>query len=177
MIAADDVRTYVCTALERVEGSPFPFAPFSPAATALVAGRILGCPSTTLAVISPRDELFAGVATPFDVGLRPTTLSHMVLLEGREIIVPDAQNDARFCALLQVILFPHARFLAGFPLMGRKNQLIGAMTLVDYEPRPHPNARDCDDVRHLAKATAYALDEHMTACQARTAAHRALDRV
>jgi len=128
-----------------------------PQRTARVAGRLLGCPTASITEITPVDPIF-GMARGLDEAPgQPRTFAGAVIEARETIVVCDATRDPRFRNLLQVVMFPHARFLAGFPLAGPGGALVGALTLADYRPREAPPAREIDDVEHLARLVALGL--------------------
>jgi GAF domain len=77
-------------------------------------------------------SIAGGVAhdIPRDVAFCDETVRVNTLL-----LVPDARTDGRFAANPFVLGEPHIRFYAGFPLHGRRGWNIGALDIVDSEPR------------------------------------------
>lgn len=69
-------------------------------------------------------------ATPRAVGF----CAH-AMLEPQPMVVPNASQDARFADNPFVTGELHLRFYAGVPLHGPKGKGIGALSLVDIEPR------------------------------------------
>jgi hypothetical protein len=58
------------------------------------------------------------------------------LMETRaDLVVPDLRLDARFAQHPLVTRFPHLRFYAGVPLMTPDGYLLGALEVLDWEPR------------------------------------------
>jgi PAS domain S-box-containing protein len=61
--------------------------------------------------------------------------THAIQEPATLFIVPDATNDARFCANPAVTGEPHLRFYAGAPLVLRGGQAVGTLCVADYFPR------------------------------------------
>jgi PAS domain S-box-containing protein len=58
------------------------------------------------------------------------------------MVVPDAQNDPRFAANSLVRGDPHIRFYAGAPLVLTGGHRIGALCIIDSQPRKNFSQRD-----------------------------------
>lgn len=146
-IAAEDVWPFVPTP---PSGPPRP----DPRVTARIAAGILGCPTAQLTCIYPADPVFRFARS---TRLNGDTFAHAVILRRERQIVSDATKDERFAGLLQVALYPKARFLAGFPLFSPAGILCGALTLMDYAPHPPPDRRLVGQVEHLAELISFNL--------------------
>lgn len=121
------------------------------------AGRLLECPTATLTCVNPTDPVLRRASGRGDVGLAVTSFANAIILQRRREIVPDATQDPRFADLLEVTLFPKVRFLAGFPLLRPDGDILGALTLIDYRPRPMPDLFIVRQVERLAESIAAAL--------------------
>jgi len=117
------------------------------------AARILRCPTAGLS----RPPRTGRVCTHQSVAI--TSFADAIIIGGRREIVTDASQDERFRHLLQVALFPKARFLAGFPIVGRDSTILGAITFADYAPRPSPSAEEIAEVNQLAGSIAFLLSD------------------
>ncbi len=150
-VAADDVRPWL----------PVPTAAWSrrndPRLATFAAGRLLECPTATLTCVEPTDPVLRRASGRGDVGLAVTSFANAVILQRRREIVPDATADPRFANLLEVTLFPKIRFLVGFPLLRPDGRILGALTLIDYKPRPAPDLFILRRVEQLADTIADAL--------------------
>lgn len=71
------------------------------------------------------------------------------------LVVPDALLDARFRNHPLVVGEPHLRFYAGFPLVDGQGFRLGALCVMDSEPR---RLRECE-MRALEELTAIAAEE------------------
>lgn len=69
-----------------------------------------------------------------------------VILSTRPIVVHDAIDDARFRGNPLVIVEPHVRFFAGYPLYGPDGSRLGTFAIADRLPRDMSD----DDMRLLA---------------------------
>lgn len=146
-LAAECVRPYE----SHFDADP---APPDPRVTARLAASILACPTAQLTCVYPRDPVFRRARS---TRLTASTFANAIILGRRREIVGDATRDARFADLLQVRLFPRARFLAGFPLLSPAGAILGALTLTDYIPRPQPERANLRKVEHLAQLIALRL--------------------
>lgn len=150
-VAADDVRPWFAAR------GQLTCSEADPRETARAAGRLLDCPSSAVTCVNPVDPVFRRAGGRGDVALTERSFANAVILAGRREIVPDATLDPRFKDLLQVILFPKARFFAGFPLFGARGEVLGALTLVDYVPHEEPDAAVIAEVERLADVISIAL--------------------
>jgi hypothetical protein len=82
-----------------------------------------------------------GVAVASHVGLyladlpRHLTFCQALLDAGGRLLVPDLCLDPRFQHHPLVTRFPHLRFYAGVPLLTADGYLLGALEVMDWEPR------------------------------------------
>jgi sigma-B regulation protein RsbU (phosphoserine phosphatase) len=103
--------------------------------TELVAD-VFGVPMVFLTLVDGDRQWFKSTyginveATPRDVGF----CAH-AMLEPQPMVVPNATKDVRFADNPFVTGEFHLRFYAGVPLHGPKGKGIGALALVDTEPR------------------------------------------
>jgi GAF domain-containing protein len=103
--------------------------------TDLVAD-VFGVPMVFLTLVDGDRQWFKSTyginveATPRDVGF----CAH-AMLEPQPMVVPNATKDPRFADNPFVAGEFHLRFYAGVPLHGPRGKGIGALSLVDTEPR------------------------------------------
>ena len=150
-VAADDVRPWFATRGRLTCSDP------DPKEAARAAGHLLRCPTVNITWVNPVDPIFRRAGGRGDVALTERSFANAIILSGRRQIVPDATRDPRFKDLLQVILFPKARFFAGFPLFGAQQEVLGALTLVDYVPHREPDPAVVDEAEQLARLIAVAM--------------------
>ncbi len=74
------------------------------------------------------------------------------ICQDEPLVVRDAKNEPRFCALPQVALPPHFRFYAGVPLKDRLGNNVGALCCQDFEPRS-PTDEQISALQHLTRLT------------------------
>ncbi len=67
---------------------------------------------------------------------RPTSFCAHAMLERAPMVVPDTTLDPRFADNPLVIGEPRVRFYAGAPLVSSEGTPLGALCVIDLEPRP-----------------------------------------
>ncbi|QNA97911.1 GAF domain-containing protein [Massilia sp. Se16.2.3] len=77
------------------------------------------------------------------------------ILRDEPMVVPDARLDARFAASPLVTGAPYVRFYAGVPLRDAHGYRLGALCVMDHEPR---RLRE-REMRALGELAAIAMDE------------------
>lgn len=92
---------------------------------------------------------------PRDVGL----CSHTILKPDELLYVPDATKDARFADNPLVVGEFGLRFYAGFPILGPSGHALGAICVIDRQPRVLED-RLLDQLRKLALAIGGAIKLH-----------------
>jgi diguanylate cyclase (GGDEF)-like protein len=101
-----------------------------------LARRALEVPIAAITVVKNDRQWFKSVA-----GLQVTelpmskSLCAEVIREGKQIIVPDAQDDLYLMSNPLVCNKPHIRFYAGFPIRDSDSQTIGTFCVMDTKPR------------------------------------------
>ncbi|WP_294393289.1 GAF domain-containing protein [uncultured Sphingomonas sp.] len=95
---------------------------------------------TPIAAISviDRDRQWFVARTGLLVEETPRAMSfcaHAVHRPGEPLVVPDATADWRFQGNPLVTSSPHIRFYAGVPLVDRTGYALGALCIIDAEPR------------------------------------------
>jgi hypothetical protein len=102
-----------------------------------LAKRLFDVPTVAVNLIDD-DRLFVksavgfepSASVPRDIAFCPRTVE-----TGAALVVPDATEDAAWAANPLVTGDPHIRFYAGRPLAGPNGQVVGALCLVDQQPR------------------------------------------
>jgi hypothetical protein len=102
-----------------------------------LAKRLFDVPTVALNLIDD-DRLFtksavgheAGSSTPRDITFCPRTIDTR-----RPLIVPDARRDPDWAEHPLVAGSPHVRFYAGSPLASPGGEIVGALCLIDQQPR------------------------------------------
>jgi hypothetical protein len=72
----------------------------------------------------------AGLSLPIDLAFCPRTVDTR-----RALVVPDTRADSEWAAHPLVTDDPHIVFYAGRPLAGPSGQVVGALCLIDQQPR------------------------------------------
>lgn len=73
------------------------------------------------------------------------------------LVVPDAGRDRRFQGNPLVTGAPHIRFYAGAVLVSAEGQPLGALCVIDPDPRPDLSAEEREDLRAMARDVIAAL--------------------
>lgn len=81
---------------------------------------------------------------------RHLTFCNTLLETGSDLLVPDLRLDARFQQHPLVTRFPNVRFYAGVPLLTADGYLLGALEVMDWEPRVL-EARQWEALQALAR--------------------------
>ena len=101
------------------------------------AARDYGVPIALVSIIDRRREYFAA-RTGFDLAEVPredALCLHAIKRPGEPTIAPDAREDRRFADNAFVIGPPYVRFYAAVPLLDRAGYALGALCIIDPEPR------------------------------------------
>ncbi|MEM6762762.1 MAG: GAF domain-containing protein [Pseudomonadota bacterium] len=138
--------------------APSPYQLADPWRIADIAAKLLGCASASIHLSRPFDPVFSLAVERFVGAPSPGTLAHKVLEHQERIVISDSLHDARGLDLIEAMAFPQARFLMGEPLrVPSGNQLVGALCLINYEPRTEPTMAELEDVACLAEVIAVQL--------------------
>jgi len=104
------------------------------------AARIFRVPIAAISVIDHQRQWFAA-RTGLEVSETPRSQSfcaQAIHRPGEPMIVTDAANDPRFSNNPLVNAAPNIRFYAGMPLVDRNGYALGALCVIDTEPRALP---------------------------------------
>ena len=93
---------------------------------------------------------------------REVSFCAYTILSKDVLVVEDARRDGRFADNPLVTGAPGLRFYAGAPLIGADGQALGALCLLDFEPRPFPPARQAA-LRDLAASVVSEMELRLTA--------------
>lgn len=103
-----------------------------------LAGFIFHVPIAAVGLLDERRLWFkARIGFDFDELPRDAVICAHTILEPEILVVPDAQADPRFADCPHVSGPPGIRFYAGVPLLTREGHALGALCVVDTEPRFH----------------------------------------
>ena len=101
-----------------------------------LATQVTDCPIALLSLVTARRQWLksrVGINLP-EMARDDAFCSHTINQSG-PLVVPDALLDARFLHNPLVVGEPHLRFYAGFPLVDEKGFRLGALCVMDREPR------------------------------------------
>jgi GAF domain-containing protein len=104
------------------------------------AARIFRTPIAAISVIDQQRQWFAA-SQGLEIRETPRSQSfcaHAIHRPGEPMVVTDARDDPRFAANPLVLDDPNIRFYAGVPLVDRNGYALGALCIIDIEPRQLP---------------------------------------
>ena len=104
------------------------------------AAKIFQAPIAAISIIDGQRQWFAA-SQGLDVAETPRSQSfcaHAIHRPGEPLVVLDAAHDPRFAANPLVTDDPGIRFYAGVPLIDRMGYALGALCVIDTNPRPAP---------------------------------------
>jgi excisionase family DNA binding protein len=121
-----------------------------------LATQLTDCPIALLSLVTARRQwLKSRVGFDLPQTAREDAFCSHTIAQDRPLVVPDALLDARFRHNPLVTGEPHLRFYAGFPLVDAKGFRLGALCVMDREPR---RLRE-REMRALGELTAIAAEE------------------
>jgi excisionase family DNA binding protein len=121
-----------------------------------LATQVTDCPIALLSLVTARRQWFksrAGTVLP-QTAREDAFCSHTITQDG-PLVIPDTLLDARFKDNPLVAGAPHVRFYAGFPLVDGAGFRLGALCVMDREPRRLRQR----ELRALGELTAIAAEE------------------
>ncbi len=101
------------------------------------AARLCDTPAAAISLVEAERQVFLAreglnmAETP-----RSTSLCAFTMMQGNVLEVPDASGDARFADFAVVRGEDHLRFYAGAPLVSSEGAPLGALCVIDTDPRP-----------------------------------------
>ena len=102
----------------------------------LLAAHICGTPMAAITFVDADRQWFKSrIGLPTSETPRSVAFCSHAIQHAGIMIVPDAQQDDEFRANPQVTGDPHIRFYAGAPLLTREGLAVGALCVIDSEPR------------------------------------------
>ncbi|GAA1611232.1 GAF domain-containing sensor histidine kinase [Actinoplanes couchii] len=127
-----------------------------------LAASMFDTPISAVSLIDRDRQWFAGshgiadAQTPLDV-----SFCRYLVPDGEPMIVPDATRDSRFRDYPNVTGAPNIRFYAGAPIVDEQGHVLGALCVVDDEPR-EIDSRQIDDLVMFAGQAAVHLNSIRT---------------
>jgi excisionase family DNA binding protein len=121
-----------------------------------LAAQVTDCPMALITLLTSERQWFkarTGLSTP-ETARESAFCSHAILQAG-PFMVEDARRDPRFEANPLVTGEPHIRFYGAFPLLNADGLPLGALCVLDREPR---RLRD-KEIKALGELAAIASDE------------------
>jgi diguanylate cyclase (GGDEF)-like protein len=121
-----------------------------------LAARLSGAPIGIMSVVSERQvfmkSTYGAKQAGIELGqpLRDYWFCSHVVASGRPLVVTNAPEDPRFRSILLVTAEPGLRFYAGVPVHAPGGDIIGALAVLDIEPREFP-ASEVSALEDLAR--------------------------
>ena len=101
-----------------------------------LAARLFAAPIATISVVGERKTWFKSrVGTELNETAREDGFSSTVIEQSGPLVVPDALADPRFARCAMVTNAPYVRFYAGTAIRSPDGAKIGALSIIDNEPR------------------------------------------
>ncbi|KWV91592.1 sensor histidine kinase [Erythrobacter sp. YT30] len=101
------------------------------------AAHLCETPSAAVSLVEAERQVFiAHEAMEVDETPRSTSLCAHAMLQGGVLEVRDCSKDPRFADFESVTGESHLRFYAGAPLISTEGAPLGALCVIDTEPRP-----------------------------------------
>ena len=103
---------------------------------AWLAGEVTGCPIALVTLVTARRQWFKSrIGIAMAESPREDAFCRYTIEQDGPLVVLDAQLDRRFRESALVRGEPQVRFYAGFPLADRHGHRLGALCVMDREPR------------------------------------------
>jgi signal transduction histidine kinase len=116
-----------------------------------LASNVCATPMSLVSLLDADRQWFkARVGTDLTESSRELSFCSHAILGGDLLVVPDATRDARFADNPMVTAAGGIRFYAGAPLITTDGQALGALCVVDQEPR-NLNVEQLQALRALAR--------------------------
>jgi class 3 adenylate cyclase len=103
-----------------------------------LAAQICGCPIGSISFIDDdRQWLKAKYGLPSEITDTPrgAAVCSTTICGAELLVVPDLTQDPRFVRAAVVVDDPHCRFYCGVPLITDQGYALGALCVMDFEPR------------------------------------------
>ena len=127
---------------------------------ARIASLTFDVPVSLVTMLDEENQFFCGVhGTDLTGTPRAESFCNHTVRRDEVLVVPDALADPRFRDLPLVVNPPHLRFYAGAPVSAPGGKYIGALCILDIQPRDL-DARQRSVLRDLADLVEAELEHH-----------------
>lgn len=127
---------------------------------ARIASLTFDVPVSLVTMLDEDNQFFCGVhGTDLTGTPREESFCNHTVRRDEVLVVPDALDDLRFRHLPLVVDAPHLRFYAGAPVSAPGGKYIGALCILDVQPRDL-DARQRSVLRDLADLVEAELEHH-----------------
>ncbi|MFM5908100.1 MAG: sensor histidine kinase [Novosphingobium sp.] len=126
---------------------------------AKLAARICETPIALVSIVEEDQQVFIGRSGFSGCGTdRDSSFCAHAMRGARAMVIPDALLDERFAQNPLVIGGPRIRFYAGQPLISPEGQPLGALCVIDQEPRAGLGPAQVEGLETLAQAVMSMLE-------------------
>jgi PAS domain S-box-containing protein len=123
-----------------------------------LAARILSVPIAFVVLIDEHRQFFKSrYGLDMTETVRENSFCAYTILDTKQLVVPDARLDARFSDNPLVTDKPFLRFYVGSPIMATDGSLVGALCVMDHQPRV-PSNEDLAILHDLAQVAQIELN-------------------
>ena len=128
---------------------------------ARVARTLFDAPAAAISLVEAHRQWLLAVdgLTGRETSREVSFCAHAILNPDEVLCVPDTLDDSRFAGNALVTDGPKIRFYAGAPITDEGGHAVGAICVIDFEPRPASQAQ-LDRLRDLAWGVSAAIQLH-----------------
>ncbi|EDL49556.1 sensor histidine kinase [Erythrobacter sp. SD-21] len=122
--------------------------------------KLFGAPMAMVSIVEKdRQAFLARTGIEADGTPRNVSFCAHAMLGAEPMVIPDATQDPRFAENALVTGSPHVRFYAGYPLVSTEGAPLGALCVIDTEPREGLTELERDGLAVLAKSVMRRLSQ------------------
>jgi PAS domain S-box-containing protein len=115
-----------------------------------LAARVLNVPMACVVLVDENRSFFKSrIGIDIPEIPRADSFCPYTILENKQMVIPDAKLDERFADNPGVLAKPYVRFYVGDPIAAQDGSLVGALCVMDHQPRV-PSAEDLAVLHDLA---------------------------
>ncbi|WP_375428542.1 putative bifunctional diguanylate cyclase/phosphodiesterase [uncultured Sphingomonas sp.] len=124
-----------------------------------LAAELFDAPIALVTLVTEHEQWLHGrTGLQVDGTRRDVSFCAHAIASDRPFIVTDAAADPRFAENVLVTGEPYIRFYAGAPITTRDGVRVGAVCVIDREPRPHFKSEEARPLVRLARMVARSIE-------------------